>query len=268
MTNKQCHYGFVYLWFDRKLKKYYVGSHWGPENDGYVCSSNWMRDAHRRRPQDFKRRVLKRVYTNRQDLIAEEHRYLSMIKKTELRERYYNLNNSAWEVWHNRPDTTLTVGQKISARLKGKKRGPYSEEYRKAIAEGRRGISRTAEANKKQSESRKALGLKHSEEWKSETSRRNKEQIANGTRVMPRPDAEAYARAAQTRMGHETSQETREKIAKKNSKQYLITYMDGSTEVITGLKAYGRERGIPYVTLFKAAQHGTPSPKYRIQSIT
>lgn len=33
-------YGFVYLWFDRKHKRYYVGCHWGTTEDGYVCSSS------------------------------------------------------------------------------------------------------------------------------------------------------------------------------------------------------------------------------------
>ena len=32
-------YGFVYIWFDRKHKRYYIGCHWGHEDDGYVCSS-------------------------------------------------------------------------------------------------------------------------------------------------------------------------------------------------------------------------------------
>ena len=53
-------YGFVYLQFDRKHKRYYVGCHWGTVDDGYICSSNWMRDTYNRRPQDFKRRILKK----------------------------------------------------------------------------------------------------------------------------------------------------------------------------------------------------------------
>jgi hypothetical protein len=51
-------YGFVYLWFDRKHKRYYVGAHWGKEDDGYICSSNWMRDAYKKRSQDFLREIL------------------------------------------------------------------------------------------------------------------------------------------------------------------------------------------------------------------
>ncbi len=28
-------YGFIYLWRDRKHNRYYLGSHWGSEDDGY-----------------------------------------------------------------------------------------------------------------------------------------------------------------------------------------------------------------------------------------
>jgi hypothetical protein len=50
-------YGFVYIWYDRKRKMYYVGSHWGTIEDGYICSSNRMRDAYREDPK-----ILKDVY--------------------------------------------------------------------------------------------------------------------------------------------------------------------------------------------------------------
>ena len=30
-------YGFVYLWYDRKRKMFYIGSHWTTETDGYIC---------------------------------------------------------------------------------------------------------------------------------------------------------------------------------------------------------------------------------------
>jgi hypothetical protein len=82
-------YGFVYIWYDRKRKMYYIGSHWGTETDGYVCSSNRMRDAYRRRPDDFKRRILSRVYTNRSDLFQKEQDWFDRVK---CRDRYYNLN--------------------------------------------------------------------------------------------------------------------------------------------------------------------------------
>ena len=111
--------GFVYVWFDRKRRRFYVGSHWGAEDDGYVCSSSWMKKAQKLRPTDFRRRVVARVATNRADLFTEEHRWLSMIKDHELRSRYYNIQKHAKNHWHGRADNR-SVREKISATLKGR----------------------------------------------------------------------------------------------------------------------------------------------------
>ena len=107
-------YGFVYVWHDRKHKRFYVGCRWGSEDDGYVCSSVWMTKAYRRRPQDFKRRIVAKVYTDRKDLLREEHRWLQMIKPEELGKRYYNLRNHHFGHWTADEDKRLTVGEKIS----------------------------------------------------------------------------------------------------------------------------------------------------------
>lgn len=76
--------GFVYVWLDRKHGRYYVGSHWGTEDDGYVCSSKWMKQAYSRRPSDFRRRVVSRIDTTKRDLREEELRWLRMIRPDEL----------------------------------------------------------------------------------------------------------------------------------------------------------------------------------------
>ena len=52
-------YGFVYIWYDRKHRRYYIGSHWGTENDNYICSSHWMIKSYKRRPEDFRRKIIK-----------------------------------------------------------------------------------------------------------------------------------------------------------------------------------------------------------------
>ena len=100
--------GFIYIWFDRKHKRYYIGSHWGSEDDGYVCSSTWMRNSYRRRSNDFKRRILSRIYSNRKDLLSEEQKYLNMIKPSEVRIKYYNLMLSV----HKSTVHSLSVEQK------------------------------------------------------------------------------------------------------------------------------------------------------------
>lgn len=83
-------YGFVYIWRDKKHKRYYIGCHWGTEYDGYVCSSKWMYNSYKRRPEDFKRKVLSRIYTNKNDMFQKEHEWLRLIKREELKKKYYN----------------------------------------------------------------------------------------------------------------------------------------------------------------------------------
>lgn len=110
-------YGFVYIWFDRKHKRFYIGSHWGFENDGYICSSRWMRKAYKRRSNDFKRRILSLVFTSRKDLIEEEIYWHSFIKSHEMGKRYYNLKKAS-SLWHTDEYSRLTVSEKISQKAK------------------------------------------------------------------------------------------------------------------------------------------------------
>ena len=150
--------GFIYIWRDRKKNRYYVGSHWGAEDDGYVCSSTWMLQAYRRRPQDFKRRILER-FEDRAMSHEVEHRWLQMMKPEELRQRYYNLCNRRFGHWSTDERSRKSVGQKIasspgwreklSRSLKGK---PFSEDHRKNIslaAKTRKTRSLSAETKEK-----------------------------------------------------------------------------------------------------------------------
>ena len=149
--------GFIYIWFDRKRKMYYVGCHWGSENDGYLCSSNRMRDAHRRRPHDFKRRLLKTNITDKSELLEEEYFWLSKIKNDELGKRYYNLHNHHFGHWIINGDYTKEkhgmFGKKHSEETKRKMRGrKVSEDTKEKL----RGI---AEKQFSDPENRKKAGV-------------------------------------------------------------------------------------------------------------
>jgi hypothetical protein len=126
-------YGFVYIWYDKNRKMFYIGSHWGTESDGYICSSTWMRNTFNRRPNDFKRRILSKVFTNRNDLLDEEQRYMDMIKPYEFKTKYYNINNKVKKPWHTYPDQIKTVSEKISLRTKEAMQRP---EVREKYIEG------------------------------------------------------------------------------------------------------------------------------------
>jgi hypothetical protein len=139
-------YGFVYIWYDRKHKRYYIGSHWGREDDGYICSSRWMRKAYRRRPQDFKRRIISRVIKGRGDLLQEEYKWLQLISDNEIGKKYYNLTKHLNGHWVTDEEKRLTISEKLSKANKGKpspnKGKTLSEETKKKVSEGtKRGMA-------------------------------------------------------------------------------------------------------------------------------
>ena len=162
---KEEKYGFVYIWRDRKHKRYYIGCHWGTEDDGYICSSRWMRKSYRRRPNDFKRRIIISNIKSRLETFIEEQRWLSFIKDEELGKRYYNLTKCYDNHFSIVENKRLTMAEKISKSLKGKPgrrkgtkqsdeaknkiilalkkriRKPWPEEFIKKLSESRKGIN-------------------------------------------------------------------------------------------------------------------------------
>ena len=49
---------FLYKWIDTSRDMYYIGSHKGSIDDGYICSSKWMMEEYNKRPIDFIREIL------------------------------------------------------------------------------------------------------------------------------------------------------------------------------------------------------------------
>lgn len=88
--------GFIYIWRDKKRRKYCIGSHLGPENDGYITSTGYMKTAYLKRPTDFRRKIIEYVYEpNLTILHIREQYWLNMIKNDELGKKYYNYKKHA-----------------------------------------------------------------------------------------------------------------------------------------------------------------------------
>jgi hypothetical protein len=173
---KQQKYGFVYIWLDKKHKRYYIGCHWGSIDDGYVCSSPWMMQAYRIRPHDFKRRIIKTNIAYRVELYEEEQVWLNYIKEDEIKPknskpRYYNLHIKNNNTWHKYDEHIMTVGQKISASKIGKS-VPAPPGRGAAISAAKKGKALTEDH-------KEALrGIKkpaHTDEWKEQNSKKFKE---------------------------------------------------------------------------------------------
>lgn len=164
--------GFTYIWFDTKRQMYYIGCHWGTVDDGYICSSNRMRDSYRRRPQDFKRRILVRNI-DRDKLLEEEYKWLTLIPEEELGKKYYNLSKKHFGHWSNNLSSLLTIKQKLSEATKKLHQNP---EYKRKYIEGRKKLpAQTPEQIAKRAKSN--TGKKRTEETKRKISESNKGKI-------------------------------------------------------------------------------------------
>lgn len=194
--------GFVYCWMDITKNKLYVGSHKGNPNDGYICSSKYMMEEYKKRPDDFVRQIIAEGVIT--DIRWLERRILeSANAATDI--YFYNRRNAneKWyctghtektkrkisEAWKNRPDgnpmkgrkhseeTKRKIGLQSAARLHteetkrkiglsglGRKMPAFSESHREGIRKARLGTKMSEET--KQKISIKSSMYKHTDEAK------------------------------------------------------------------------------------------------------
>jgi len=201
-------YGFIYLWYDRKYKRYYIGSHWGTACDGYICSSVWMKNSYKRRPHDFKRRILQYIF-DRTCILTEEHKWLSLIKDDEIGSKYYNLTKHHPGHWSTNDESRKTAGEKIAAVQRGN--------------QNRKGKGFTDEAKKKISDTlKKTLSSDHEKARLAEQARGNK-----------------------NRLGKRFSEESLAKMsANAHTKTFTFLSPEGELVTFTNMRKFCREHGL------------------------
>lgn len=119
--------GFVYRWNDSSNGKYYIGSHCGDINDGYIGSGLYFRKAYDKRPEKFSREILYigKDYDELEQLILE-----TLDAKND--EKSYNLTNNSRGVSKHSEKSK----RKISKSLKGR---VFSEETREKFSKAKMG---------------------------------------------------------------------------------------------------------------------------------
>lgn len=87
---------FVYKWTDNLTGKFYIGSHKGSPDDGYICSSKLMKERYNERPEDFSREII--AEGDHKNMIALEAEILDEVD-ARANTYYYNQTNGN-ENWY------------------------------------------------------------------------------------------------------------------------------------------------------------------------
>lgn len=139
---------FLYQWYDKGKDMYYVGSHKGTPDDGYICSSEYMLEEYRKRPEDFEREIL---LTGTESCMRRKERFALQLVDAANNPKYYNRSNGGADFYvcmkgEENPIFGITrspeVKQKISVSLSEyfsneEVRKRHSERMKKTFEEGR-----------------------------------------------------------------------------------------------------------------------------------
>lgn len=173
-----------------KNRMFYVGAHWGNQDDGYVCSSRRMRNSYKRRPQDYTRRILE-IVENKELLWEREYLWLQQIKIEELGVRYYNLHRTKYKSVEYTDEMRVKM-----ASTKGKKQDPEvvkrrAESIKKTMSTPEKKVELSEQAKRRWEipGQKEAHSAKMKEEWADEEKR--KARIESLTEAQNRPEVKA-----------------------------------------------------------------------------
>jgi len=142
---------FVYMWFDMGTGKRYIGVHKGSPEDGYVCSSKLMLLEYTKRPQEFRRQIMR--HGAWKEMLAKEQELIGNCDAVK-NPKFYNQSCNIGRHHSDRTGTTLTGKNK--QRWLGNRYAvgcTRSEEHKKIISQIKSG-------------NQYGLGYKHSNEFK------------------------------------------------------------------------------------------------------
>ena len=118
--------GFVYRWYDVSNDKFYIGSHKGTPDDGYLGGGVLFRRAYTKRPESFIREIM---YTGVN--YREYEQIILDYEDAASSEEFYNLVNQAWGGSPKGIKKKASTRLKMSKASKGK---PKSNKHRENVS--------------------------------------------------------------------------------------------------------------------------------------
>lgn len=103
INDKNEHYNsFIYQWFDRKLNKFYIGSHYGHINDGYLFGGIDIKKEYKERPDDFEREILSYHLVSEYSEIRKIEKEYLIKYDVENNDIFYNRTNESYGGYHKK----------------------------------------------------------------------------------------------------------------------------------------------------------------------
>lgn len=162
--------GFVYCWTDIKNNMLYVGSHKGDIEDGYICSSKYMLEEYKKRPEDFSRQII--AEGEIENIRKLETKILQSVNAS-VNEDFYNKHENDgffFDGW-KKGEMSSEHRSKLSLAKKGKK---LSESHKKTIADNNGRLGKTNSEDHKKALIESRIGSKHTENSKRKMSESRK----------------------------------------------------------------------------------------------
>ena len=103
INEKGEHYNsFIYRWFDRTLNKFYIGSHYGEVNDGYLFGGIDIKKEYKERPDDFEREILSYHLVSEYSEIRKIEKEYLIKYDVENNDMFYNRTNESYGGYHKK----------------------------------------------------------------------------------------------------------------------------------------------------------------------
>lgn len=93
---------FIYIWKDNLLYKYYIGSHVGNIEDGYLFGGIDIKKEYKQRPEDFERMVLSYHIINEYKEIRDIEKKYLIKYDVENKDEFYNRTNESYGGYHKK----------------------------------------------------------------------------------------------------------------------------------------------------------------------
>jgi hypothetical protein len=93
---------FIYQWFDKKMNKYYIGSHYGDINDGYLFGGIDIKKEYKDRPNDFVREILSYHLVKSHNEIRKIEKSYLLKYDVENNSLFYNRTNESYGGYHKK----------------------------------------------------------------------------------------------------------------------------------------------------------------------